>query len=96
MGTDVPLVATDTPIAFTDSLLLLDYQLSLRYQLWTLHGPSATGYGSPFSGLLHCTPASRSDNHPSYMGHPVPAGALSKMERPDKEIVSIQKGWPVI
>jgi hypothetical protein len=30
------------------------------------------------------------------MGHPVPAGALSKMERPDKEIVSIQKGWPVI
>jgi hypothetical protein len=30
------------------------------------------------------------------MGHPVPASAQSKMERPDKEIISIQMGWLVI
>jgi hypothetical protein len=29
-----------------------------------------------------CTLTSRSDNRPSHMGHPVPAGARSKMERP--------------
>ena len=28
----------------------------------------------------HCTPASQCDNHPSYMGHLVLAGAWSKME----------------
>jgi hypothetical protein len=41
---------------------------------------------SPFSGLPHCKPASRSDNHPSYMGHPVPAGGRSKMDWPVRKL----------
>ena len=35
---------------------------------------SGQRYSSPFSGLPRSKPASRVDNDPSHMGHPVPAG----------------------